>query len=366
MGDSERPTKRLHVESDTPLPSKSIQGSPWMTDGTIVLRAVSKTDEQVTYTLWKVHKSVLSYHCAFFRDLFGGPGDSTLLDNTSEQYDGVPVMDVQDVAEDMAQFLKAMYSPAQLQQHHYTRTSGDRVAVNATFPGMYAGILRLAHKYDAKELHGLVSLSLTQQWPSTREQWTAVHRIGYKAENHPNPVEAIALGYMYNVPDILPTAFYDLYLSHEKEGLGRPYDLSPLDSSPQLLRYYIIGRGFVNSAIDGVGQTVLASSKLKELKEECEHGRGTTCRNGLTTWYYNHVRLYKSDANFLLGGIERMIELLRANTAEGACETCQFGFSLMLAEEREKFWARLPTIFQVDGLVHEDWGAHPSHPMFPA
>ena len=59
--------------------------------------------------------------------------------------------------------------------------------MNATFPGMYAGILRLAHKYDAKELHGLVSLGLKQQWPPSLDEWRSVHRIGYFAQNHPNP-----------------------------------------------------------------------------------------------------------------------------------------------------------------------------------
>lgn len=77
--------------------------------------------------------------------------------------------------------------PAQVQRHLYTQIRFNRLAVDTTFPGMYAGILRLSHKYDAKELHGLISLSLTQQWPSSWESWTSVHRIGYLAENHPNP-----------------------------------------------------------------------------------------------------------------------------------------------------------------------------------
>ena len=82
-----------------------------MPDGSIVLRVVSRTDQQVTHTLWKVHKSVLSYHSPFFCELFEGPGGSTLIDKASEQYGDVPLMDMQDDAKDMGDFLKALYSP---------------------------------------------------------------------------------------------------------------------------------------------------------------------------------------------------------------------------------------------------------------
>ena len=111
MEDTGRPSKRLHMETNESVPTETVQGDPWMPDGSIVLRVVSRTDQQVTHTLWKVHKSVLSYHSPFFCELFEGPGGSTLIDKASEQYGDVPLMDMQDDAKDMGDFLKALYSP---------------------------------------------------------------------------------------------------------------------------------------------------------------------------------------------------------------------------------------------------------------
>ncbi|KZV73416.1 hypothetical protein PENSPDRAFT_682898 [Peniophora sp. CONT] len=362
MEDTERPPKRPHTEPDASSLTEIVQGDPWMSDGSIVLRAVTKTDDQTTHTLWKVHKAVLSYHSSFFLEMFGGPHGSTMFDNASEQHDGVPVMDMQDDAGDVAQFLKALYSPAHLQRHHYTRISFNRLGVNATFPGIYGGILRLAHKYDAKEMHGLVSLSMSQQWPSYWEQWTSVHRKGYLTDNHPNPVHAILLASQYNVPDVLPTAFYDLYLSYERAE-GRTYDLSPLDATPQLLHRYIKGRALIRSAIEFKPRRFLSFAKMTDV--ECGLESSKACYDIIYAWYFQRTRDYMFDPDFFLYGLGRIIEQLQSCEMEEACAECQSGVADMLIDERQKFWTQLPVMFGVSDIVREDWGAQPSLPVFP-
>ena len=111
MEESGRPHKRAHVELGALPVIEVLRGDPWLSDGSIILRAINKTNEHTTHTHWKVHKSVLSHHSSFFRELFEGPHGTVPFDHASEQYDGVPVMDMQDKLDDVAEFLKVLYSP---------------------------------------------------------------------------------------------------------------------------------------------------------------------------------------------------------------------------------------------------------------
>lgn len=88
----------------------SVVRSPdfYFNDGTIVLRTLSKQEN--SYTLFRVHKSILALHCTVFRDMFGD-GDAVHFDGVSEQSDGVPLMHLHDEAKDIEEFLRAFYHP---------------------------------------------------------------------------------------------------------------------------------------------------------------------------------------------------------------------------------------------------------------
>lgn len=112
--------------SSPPIPSSSFQPNIvkktdlWLTDGTIIIRTVSQvpptTNTQPTdapfpptYTLFKVHRSVLAKHSPVFSGLFGL--DQQALESASESFEGIPVMELPEPAEHVESLLKALYFP---------------------------------------------------------------------------------------------------------------------------------------------------------------------------------------------------------------------------------------------------------------
>lgn len=99
----ERPTKR---------PRQKQEGCRddhlYLDDGNIVLSALD-TDDGVVY--FRVHRSVLSRQSPVFKDMFNIPtGDSV------EKYDGVPLVRLHDGADDVKDFLRALYDPECVQR----------------------------------------------------------------------------------------------------------------------------------------------------------------------------------------------------------------------------------------------------------
>lgn len=80
----------------------------YFSDGTIILRAHSA--EKCTYTLFRVHKSILAINSTFFRDLFDGTS-ADMFDAASAKHEGFPLMDMQDDPKDLEDFLRAIYFP---------------------------------------------------------------------------------------------------------------------------------------------------------------------------------------------------------------------------------------------------------------
>jgi hypothetical protein len=80
----------------------------WFDDGNLVIRTVLSDNR--AYTVCKVHKSVLASHSNVFHDLFDGP--QAAFDVASDQYDGLPVIQLPDSPSEVNDFLKALYFPA--------------------------------------------------------------------------------------------------------------------------------------------------------------------------------------------------------------------------------------------------------------
>lgn len=85
--------------------------SLYLPDGNIVLEATSELDNPDVsrrVVLFRVHKSVLSRQSEVFADMFGLPASSA---SASESYDGVPVVELPDSAEDVESLLEVLYDP---------------------------------------------------------------------------------------------------------------------------------------------------------------------------------------------------------------------------------------------------------------
>lgn len=120
---SPRPAATWDMSSDDVAPLEVVRSTHvWMNDGTIVLQAHSSNTNK--YLLFRVHKSVLALNCAAFQALFGD--DTAVLDQSSEQYEGIPMMHTYEDANDMEDFLRALYYPECVLANSFVREADKR------------------------------------------------------------------------------------------------------------------------------------------------------------------------------------------------------------------------------------------------
>lgn len=119
MAKSSSTNKRKRTE-DGPPPSEEHQQPPkivkssdlWLKEGNIVIRTSSPAPpdgSHLTQTLYKVHQSVLSLNSQFFEGMFGL--DQGAFAAASEQFEGVPIMDLPDIPDDIGFVLRSLYFP---------------------------------------------------------------------------------------------------------------------------------------------------------------------------------------------------------------------------------------------------------------
>ncbi|KAI0055890.1 hypothetical protein BV25DRAFT_1719423 [Artomyces pyxidatus] len=341
----------------------------WFEDGNIVIRTTS-TQEPLIRTLFKVHKFILSTHCTAFSDLFSG-GPQTALEIASERHGDLPIMDLPDDENDVKHFLKALYYPDETQQHLPTSFDG-RPKIDGAFPPSYAGVLRLATKYDAQKIRKVVVRALQMQWPMLLSEWNAVQDSYVVPETealmagetdlshiHADPAHAIRLGTDLDVPAILPVAYYDLMSIYELQspdaaeaGESRQAELSVLTNAE--LHRLLVGRGalraWVRQRMIAPLRTVLPHSACA-LDGACAktlQAKLGEFRTGLSggTYACDPVAWLKTASEVCMLGTRD----------EVACVHCKSAARDCLMGLRYELWTKLPQLFRLDHLVPAGWG----------
>ncbi|KIJ42401.1 hypothetical protein M422DRAFT_208903 [Sphaerobolus stellatus SS14] len=141
-----------------------------------------------------------------------------------DMYDGVPSVQMQDMADQLGPFLIAFYD--------FGRSIPTKKHQADTVKRVQ-GVLALATKYDVDILRQRIVELLQGDWPASLEDWESAHeerkaivtgaRSKPSKNKHiseiygqaaakclPDPCSAISLASSCNVPSILPAAFYDL------------------------------------------------------------------------------------------------------------------------------------------------------------
>ncbi|KAI0057275.1 hypothetical protein BV25DRAFT_1902750 [Artomyces pyxidatus] len=215
----------------------------WLQDGNLIIRTTS-TSTPPTRTLYKVHKYTLALHCEVFSSLWNGP--QTAFEVASEKYNGLPIMDLTDEEEDDWNFLKALYLPKATQVHapmsnpfrEYEYYLGMREEADPEVPDIY-----------------------------------------------PNPTRAIRLAMDFNVPDVVPIAFYDLACAVESASgrFSRTEDLS--DLTPEDLRRFIQGRTALwrkfSQFLEASPLRVPICSARKEEEDEEDEDKEEPCKTAM-------------------------------------------------------------------------------------
>ncbi|GJJ13651.1 hypothetical protein Clacol_007907 [Clathrus columnatus] len=177
--------------------SKSI----YLSDGDIVLFSLPKTN---VVTAFKVDCVFLRRSSPVFEGMFMLPPSED-----AESYDNVPLVKLQDEADHLTMFLKALYDPRYIPREKHNINTIRAVE----------GILLLANKYQVDHLRELIVGLLEQDWPTKLSHWD-LNEMEIRAKKGlsefinessiPDPCEVIRLARKCDVSSILPAAFYHL------------------------------------------------------------------------------------------------------------------------------------------------------------
>ncbi|KAF6741453.1 hypothetical protein DFP72DRAFT_944073 [Ephemerocybe angulata] len=177
----------------------------WFDDGSLVIQAEN--------TQFKVHKGVLTRHSSVFADVFAMPhpeGEPTI--------EGCPVLQLQDSAEDINNFLLALYD----------RCSHTKDAIPLA---VIAAMIRMGKKYDVPTLRDEGFARLNWEFPNTLESWDiqeadeSYTRItdNSSPRNHSVLFGTVELAHQCDIKTVLPTAYYNC--CHDLDGLLYGYEL---------------------------------------------------------------------------------------------------------------------------------------------
>ena len=231
-------------------PRALIRSDIWFSDGNIVLIAGAGA--------FKVHRGQLERHSEVFKDMFlvgrarvGSPRqDSSLCDEETMNeeghkiVDGCPTVDIYDCPSDVYHLLLALYDGL------FAFLPIVSIYADPTpysyFPKPHArdfsalsSVLRLSTKYFIEHLRIQCLARLTHDWPTTLADWDRREAAATDTSGHytprdayAHPVLAINLALELGIPEVLPSAFYDLSRYGPSRILAGARALPPIFAAP--------------------------------------------------------------------------------------------------------------------------------------
>lgn len=177
----------------------------WYRDGSVVIQAGN--------VLFRVYSGILAQHSPFFYDLFSIPQPEH-----QDLYDGVPVVQVTDLAEDFRVFLIAMLD-----------TSYSAISIDVGVKPLLA-LLRLSTKYLVHHIRKAVLLTLAKMFPlmaEDRKAATILRKATSLKENKGWEILAANCLRDHDAPFLLPGAllrcstypYQSIFDSQEIEGV---------------------------------------------------------------------------------------------------------------------------------------------------
>ncbi|KAH9934530.1 uncharacterized protein BXZ73DRAFT_89614 [Epithele typhae] len=322
-------------------------------NGDIVLIAprLSTTSSPCAF---RVHKHVLSDQSAIFSHLF-----EDAAPERSDMHDGVPLIHLGDDAEDISLLLTSLYFPSELSFQPLTPSNLLSLTT----------ILRLADKYFMDDLRAHLISQVTSDWPTTLEAWDARQAslralpIAVARRRAPEPVTAIAFARAFDVPSLLPAAFYQLATTAHGRAWGRAlrvrtppahWDDLPSDDWMRWAR----GRAALGRVRADVGDHIAHrvafdldfAGGLKDGEAEVVADDSTMCFDCVEGLFGACASTgddgVPGDPLWMLEEALRKYE--ERKEEEGRlCGSCERGFEARIQATRLRIWKNLPRFFEL-------------------
>lgn len=344
-------------------------------DGNVVLSALPQEGHR---QFFRVHQSILCRQSPILADMFALPPlkASGSKDALAETYDGVIHVEMPDSAEDLASFLHVLYDPlyvlsrTTLYQPGLIDTGHRGTAYkrfNPHTPVLVEGTLKLAAKYECDALRTRIVENLEADWPQTLAQWDARRAEGILARSEhsqqftgkvnglylddrlPEPASAIRIASDYNVPSILPAAFYQLALLSTDADWDK-YRANPgkhLRFGARTARWRLLDKRDLMRLVHG--QRLLAAYTraigTDIFGKRCQRGIKTCAKARSECWKY-----FQENAPISMDDpLDILYDCLRLDTlfTDVPCGACVNDIATTAEKKRRELWRSLPAFFNL-------------------
>ncbi|THH16576.1 hypothetical protein EW146_g4071 [Bondarzewia mesenterica] len=336
-----------------PLPSTNRYPFLCFEDGNLAILA------EQSYFL--VHRGVLHHHSTYLDQLV-----NALNHESGDNLEGRPVLCLQESAKDIFLFLSALYDGLSAVKHW-----GNKFQTLSV-------LLLLSTKYQTIRLRLEVVNLLFKSWPLTLDQWdrkevkiSPAYDSFNPKDDFLHPIMIINLARQASVPELLPSAFYDLSRQFPSSVAVGFTDASTSThhrlSHDDLVRL-LHGRElasrffstFIVNELEGRRASQWcynASSEIPERKNNCQ-----VAFENVTVELLRDVNgvVCNRTSDPLFAMVEGL-NLQRNDSAPSplfknkfrACDVCRIEFAVSVDAAREDFWRRLPEWFDVE---ISNWG----------
>ncbi|KAJ6561224.1 hypothetical protein DFH09DRAFT_1481764 [Mycena vulgaris] len=336
----------------------------WFDDGDIILSATTAYRES---WLFLVHKHTLSTHSSVFSAIFNHPSGVHQDDVDGIQaIDDVQLLQVNDPAVDLAVLLRCLYCPGDMP------FKIEKPSIDVDL----AGLLRICKKYDIADLAASVVQQLKFEWPISLSVWeeheTRVRTLGialaaaprgriggkYLDDHFPEPASIIRLAREFDIPELLPAAFYALSLIsptasydtfHSPAGRVHPEYAAKLAVLTRSARWPLLASEDLLCLAKGRDQlrSPIALTKIFE-KRVSQRGCSLGCTVLLVA-----LRRLAEDTHDLLGALTYLrlyISKPECAPKMKICPSCVEATCKTVAVLRMRIWGSLPEWFGVPGV----------------
>ncbi|KAI0931488.1 hypothetical protein AcW1_001120 [Taiwanofungus camphoratus] len=326
-------------------------------DGNVVLSAIAQDGRR---QFFRVHQSILCRHSPVFAQMFDIPPlrTSGSKDAIAETYEDVVHIQMPDNAEDLASFLGVLYDPLGTAYKRF----------NPNTPVLVEGTLKLAMKYECDALRSRIVENLEADWPQTLAQWDARHAESILARSEhtqqftgkvnglylddrlPEPASAIRIASDYNVPSILPAAFYQLALLNTDADWDT-YRANPskhLRFGARTARWRLLDKRDLMRLVHG--QKLLAAYTRSIGTDifglRCQRGNKSCGKARSDCWKY-----FQENAPISMDDpLDILYDCMRLDTlfTDVPCATCLSDIAVMAEKKRRELWRSLPAFFNLE------------------